>query len=394
MKLDEHLETHPKDQVIKALVTLYGQPPARPQATSTPCNALTGLTPFTPTHQQQPQQSMAPSGGTIFLNTSNGNYHQQSPKFILIPQSKAAQLALPPPPLRLNNNNNTTSANNINTNFQQTIHHQPTSHYQTHQLSNAPPPPAQITIPTLTTAVSQIPIVAAQSLAGDVVGNQQTIQYLQETDKNVMIVNSCSTQYIQQTTIPNNNDTPVTPTTASIFPRYTNERYSGPPPPYSAAISTITQTQNHTVRSRLQQQTATSLVRQSPPKQPQTHLFQPQGGASAAQPEEGEIVLHEFVVSSIDGQYMGDNQVYNESGERIESNLTNQDMDIDSVSYEERFTDPVEYQVRAHVEEVGERPGAERQEKMSAKVAEDGLQMDDCLAYVGEFLDFFPFQSL
>lgn len=77
--------------------------------------------------------------------------------------------------------------------------------------------------------------------------------------KNIMIVNTSSTQFIQQTLpvkkqattasielhpvfIDNSKMPSQNP--ISIIPRYTNEKYSGPPPSYSTAISSVTNTIN------------------------------------------------------------------------------------------------------------------------------------------------------
>lgn len=87
---------------------------------------------------------------------------------------------------------------------------------------------------------------------------------IQNTEqKNIMIVNTSSTQFIQQTLpvkkpattaielhpviidssgIPINSNT--VPSAISIIPRYTSEKYSGPPPSYSTAISSVTNTLN------------------------------------------------------------------------------------------------------------------------------------------------------
>lgn len=189
MSLEDHLNTHPKDQVIQALT----------QLTLQRANILSSGTQFTPKPTSPPPIATETTSSPIFSS-----------------------------------NNNTNTSNNNNNNNGSNLGRKETAVVIQVQASQATPsittPPQSATQPHL-------------------FNNQSSISYVHESQKNVMIVNSCSTQFIQQR-IANNNVAPpqkrqisigyddqAGPSNIHVIPRYTSERYSGPPPPYSTAIS-------------------------------------------------------------------------------------------------------------------------------------------------------------
>lgn len=125
--------------------------------------------------------------------------------------------------------------------------------------------PQTITTPTATTFLNPNANYGTRSANdGDLFDSNKTAAFrIQNTEqKNIMIVNTSSTQFIQQTlpvkkptaaielhpVIIDNSGMPITassvPNAISIIPRYTSEKYSGPPPSYSTAISSVTNTIN------------------------------------------------------------------------------------------------------------------------------------------------------
>uniref|UniRef100_A0A1Q3EYX0 C2H2-type domain-containing protein n=1 Tax=Culex tarsalis TaxID=7177 RepID=A0A1Q3EYX0_CULTA len=192
MSLEDHLETHPKEKVIQALVSMAMKPKAAaPQAPAPQLQQLEVVRSRTP-----PNALMYHHTGSSSSNSSGGGYEQ----------------------------------------IQQQHQHQQ---------------------PMMAAGPAAIAVVKASDMGGYPINN-------------VMIVKSCSTKYVQQ--IPNSgvsaNGGAYTsgPIDGRIFiepdrggggastmrrqlggaaapgpslypPRYTNERYSGPPPPYSTAIS-------------------------------------------------------------------------------------------------------------------------------------------------------------
>lgn len=226
MNLHDHLETHPKEKVIDALVSM----------TIKQIDTPTILT-------QQPTTSY------------------QSP-----PQTFGNRRAF-------DNPNATTFYNSKEQTENQFDQHHPSQSILKNIVVQTAPPPQ------VTPQIQPNP----PSTNNDVFGNHaaSSIRYFNDTRKNVMIVNSCRTQFIQQTISnsqqnvqfvrnPNSTDMNCSPNTATtkttrttlalipsneiitteepedneitinncqIFPRYTNEKYSGPPPSYSTAVS-------------------------------------------------------------------------------------------------------------------------------------------------------------
>ena len=211
MNLQDHLDTHPKDMIIKALLSVKTEPPKPVSNNETAATVfLTTSSPFSnqsqATHVYQDQQNsnfalakrQAPSNGnTVMFNNR--------PYRLTI---DAPQVASP-----------TTSATFLNTN---------PSNYGSRAHTNE----------------------------GDIYDNNKAFRCIQNTEqKNIMIVNtSSSTQFIQKKQIElhpviidsagNPISTNTVPSAISIIPRYTSEKYSGPPPSYSTAISSVTNTIN------------------------------------------------------------------------------------------------------------------------------------------------------
>lgn len=197
MSLEDHLNTHPKDQVIQALSQLTLQRANILSGTQFSPAKSVSPTPTTPTTVQQQNSnhsiSGVPSNGTEvngnqfscgFAPSNNNNRKETA---LLIQVQSPTTPMLGSGPSSSNNNNNNTSART------------------SPQLFNH--------------------------------------NYHDSTPKNLMIVN----QYVQQRIGPSSPPkrtssqqiaiayTDGQPT--SLIPRYTSERYSGPPPPYSTAIS-------------------------------------------------------------------------------------------------------------------------------------------------------------
>ncbi|XP_058443258.1 uncharacterized protein LOC131425402 [Malaya genurostris] len=216
MSLEEHLETHPTDKVIKALVAMATKNTAAPYAA-----------------QPAPVVSVVSAANT--------------------------QTALELTPMPACSSRSHTPPNAL-------MYH--SSGYESMQQPVPAPPPPPPPAPIVTNAVPTAITVVKTSDVGYPLNN-------------VMIVKSCSTKFLQQMASGSgnpgggsNNISTATYTagpvsgkgmyiesdrgvsneskTASItvrrqlapslYPRYTNERYSGPPPPYSTAISSTIST--------------------------------------------------------------------------------------------------------------------------------------------------------
>lgn len=222
MNLQDHLDTHPKDMIIKALLSVKTEPPKPPLKNETAATVfLTTSAPFNPsqTHIYQEQQQ---------------NQHQpiQSSNFALT---------------KRNNNNNTVLFNN-----------------RPYRLTLDAP--QTVSTPTATTFLNANTNYSSRSSGNDsdLFDNKApAFRCIQNTEqKNIMIVNTSSTQFIQQTlpvkkpttaielhpVIIDSSGMPINtnnvPNAISIIPRYTSEKYSGPPPSYSTAISSVTNTLN------------------------------------------------------------------------------------------------------------------------------------------------------
>lgn len=229
MNLSDHLDTHPKDMIIKAL--LSSKPAAenaKPVETTT--NSATVFL--------APQQFGHTTQAQIYQDQQQSNF-----SLAKRPQSHNSALLLNNRPYRL-----TIDAT-----------------------SNIVSTPTTTFLNTNSAGLScsrSGPLVAATSTSSNssdngeiyevtpAVGSSSGAGYQQ---KNIMIVNTSSTQFIQQTLpvkkqattaaielhpvfIDNSKMSSQNP--ISIIPRYTNEKYSGPPPSYSTAISSVTNTIN------------------------------------------------------------------------------------------------------------------------------------------------------
>ncbi|XP_053697741.1 uncharacterized protein LOC128744596 [Sabethes cyaneus] len=219
MSLEAHLETHPSDKVIKALVAMVSKtgPPAESSESSsvvnpTPANALemTSMPACS-------SRSQTPPNALMYHSSGYDPMHQAAP----------------------------------------------------------PPPPAPLVTNSVPTAIT---VVKASDVGYPI--------------NNVMIVKSCSTKFLQPTGNPaglayasgsigggkgmflesDRGGTQASKTASitvrrqlapSLYPRYTNERYSGPPPPYSTAISSTIST-----GSQLQQSTMTGISSKYEQRQP------------------------------------------------------------------------------------------------------------------------------
>lgn len=223
MNLQDHLDTHPKDMIIKALLSAKTEPP-KPAETAT---VFLTTSPFHPSqaHIYQEQQQ---------------NLQQPNNNFTLSKRHAANN----------NCNNNTVLFNN-----------------RPYRLTLDAPP--TIATPTATTFLNPNTNYGARTTTndGDLFDNNKATAFrcIQNTEqKNIMIVNTSSTQFIQQTlpvkkpatataielhpVIIDNTGMSISassvPNAISIIPRYTSEKYSGPPPSYSTAISSVTNTIN------------------------------------------------------------------------------------------------------------------------------------------------------
>lgn len=224
MNLQDHLDTHPKDMIIKALLSVKTEP-AKP-AVNNETSATVFLTTSAPFNSSQAH----------IYQEQQQNHHQ--------PIQNNFTLAK-----RHNANNNTVLFNN-----------------RPYRLTLDSP--QTISSPTATTFLNPNTNYGARTSTtndGDLFDNNKAAAFrcIQNTEqKNIMIVNTSSTQFIQQTlpvkkpatataielhpVIIDNTGMPITTVqnAISIIPRYTSEKYSGPPPSYSTAISSVTNTIN------------------------------------------------------------------------------------------------------------------------------------------------------
>lgn len=228
MNLQDHLDTHPKDMIIKALLSVKTEPPKPAVCNETAATVfLTTSAPFNPSqaHIYQEQQQ---------------NHHQPIQNNFALAKRHTTNN---------NNNNNTVMFNN-----------------RPYRLTLDAP--HTVSTPNATTFLNSNSNYGARTTAndGDLFDNKSAaFRCIQNTEqKNIMIVNTSSTQFIQQTlpvkkpststaielhpVIIDSSGMPISsnsvPNAISIIPRYTSEKYSGPPPSYSTAISSVTNTIN------------------------------------------------------------------------------------------------------------------------------------------------------
>ena len=243
MNLQDHLDTHPKDMIIKALLSAKTEPPKpTPSNETTATVFLSASAPYNPSqqshiyHDQQQQQLQQQQ-----QHQQQQQNHHQNNNFALAKRSATNN----------NNNNNGTVLFN-NRPYRLTLD-----------------APQTVTTPTSnTTFLNPNSSYGSRTTndGGDLFDNKSaagSFRCIQNTEqKNIMIVNTSSTQFIQQTlpvkkpttaielhpVIIDNSGMPINtntvPNAISIFPRYTSEKYSGPPPSYSTAISSVTNTLN------------------------------------------------------------------------------------------------------------------------------------------------------
>lgn len=229
MCLQDHLDTHPKDMIIKALLTAKTEP--KPVTTNDSATIFLTTNPFNPTQThiyQQQQQQHQPS------------HHQP-----------------------IQNNFSVAKRNTSNANNALLIGNRP------YRLTLDAP--QNLTQPTATTFLNTSAAAVAPGYGTRTTSNdgETAFRCIQNTEqKNIMIVNTSSTQFIQQTMpikkqpssdtsnlviIDTSTGMPLTSASGSngsisIIPRYTSEKYSGPPPSYSSAISSVTNTINDKAR--------------------------------------------------------------------------------------------------------------------------------------------------
>lgn len=258
MSLEEHLGTHPTDKVIKALVTM-----ATKVQTPTPsAPASTAASPVA--HHSSTTSPME----LAMMAVASGSRPRTPPNALMYHTGgyePMKQAAPPPPP---------------------------------------PPPPAPQMVQN-SAVPTAITVVKASDMGYPI--------------NNVMIVKSCSTKYVQQIPQTGNSGLGSSSGTATIYPsssidgrnvfiehdrggsghlvsrrqvapppsfypRYTNERYSGPPPPYSTAItSTIS------ANSQLQQ---ASMTAQAPKYEHKTTLQSQQSSFCSNTSSQSAIVGH------------------------------------------------------------------------------------------------------
>lgn len=220
MNIQDHLDTHPKDMIIKALLSAKTEPSKPTVSNETAATVfLTTSAPFNPSHIYQEQQQHQQHQQPIQNNFALAKRHSRNQNNAVVLQNRPYRLTLDAPQniatpsttTFLNPNSNNGSSNVVND--------------------------------------------------GDVFDTNKAAAFrcIQNTEQNnIMIVNTSSTQFIQHT-LPvkkpktataielhpvNIDSVNSVPNAISIIPRYTNEKYSGPPPSYSTAISSVTNTIN------------------------------------------------------------------------------------------------------------------------------------------------------
>lgn len=227
MNLQDHLDTHPKDMIIKALLSA-----------KTPLELPRAPTP----QQQQQQQQSSNEMATVFFTATQFNpsqahiYHQ--------PQQQTQALLA-----KRNGSPNSPAVLIGNTRpyrWAAIDAQQPTATFLN----------AQSTAPSSSSSSSS-------SQSGNYVNgnarrstcdNETAFRCIQQNteQKNIMIVNTSSTQLSIQQTVPVKKQQPTTfelhpviidsgggngPGSISIIPRYTSEKYSGPPPSYESSVT-------------------------------------------------------------------------------------------------------------------------------------------------------------
>ena len=250
MNLEEHLRTHPKDMIIKALLTVKPEilkPLPGNDVSNVYYTSISDFNTSTPFYQQQQQQQNLQNSNNYTVTKRNPNV--------------------------LYSSNNNTSNNDVNQRptFRLALEPSHNSNNQQHQ--------SQPTTPTFVTQQQKSAIESSScnsrnqnetnNLFGNSINNKAEIRCVQSTERqNILIVNtSSSTQYVHQQSMARQKKmhqlqqqqqhSPIElqpvlvenlgdamKNSISLVPRYTSEKYSGPPPPYSTAISSCTNTIN------------------------------------------------------------------------------------------------------------------------------------------------------
>lgn len=249
MNLEEHLRTHPKDMIIKALLTNKPEilkPLPGNDVSNVYFTSIKDFNASTPFYQQQQQQQNLQNSNNYTVTKRNPNV--------------------------LYGSNNNASNNDVNQRptFRLALEPSHNSNNQQHQ--------SQPTTPTFVTQQQKSAIESSSctrnqnesnNLFGNSINNKAGIRCVQSTERqNILIVNtSSSTQYVHQQSMARQKKmnqlqqqqqhSPIElhpvlvenlgdamNNSISLVPRYTSEKYSGPPPPYSTAISSCTNTIN------------------------------------------------------------------------------------------------------------------------------------------------------
>lgn len=229
MNLQDHLDTHPKDMIIKALLSAKTEPKRDSPVCNEPAQPTVFLTTATPFNSSQ-----------THIYQDQHQQHKQSQQHQNLQQPMQNSFAIAK--RNAGNNNNTVMFNN-----------------RPYRLTLDAP---QTSTTFLNPNTSYGPRTTVNDV--DVYDNKTpAFRCIQNTEqKNIMIVNTSSTQFIQQLPVKkpsaqaielhpvlvDNSGMPIAtnsvPNAISIIPRYTSEKYSGPPPSYSTAISSVTNTLN------------------------------------------------------------------------------------------------------------------------------------------------------
>ena len=249
MSLEEHLRTHPKDMIIKELLALKPELIKQAPVNDVSNVYFTSISDFntsTPFYQQQQQQQN----------------HQNSNNYAVTKRN---------PNILYGSNNNNSINNDViqRPTFRLALEPSQNSNNQQHQHQSQPSTPTFITQQQQSPPVESSLCTRNQNETnnhfGSNVNNKTGIRCVQSTEsQNILIVNtSSSTQYVHQQRqkkmhqLQQQQHSPIElqpvllenlgeamKNSIPLVPHYTSEKYSGPPPPYSTAISSCTNTIN------------------------------------------------------------------------------------------------------------------------------------------------------
>lgn len=236
MNLSDHLDTHPKDMIIKALLTSKVPEPPKQQQEANPTTVFLAPQQFghsSQTHiysdQQQNNNFSIAKRPQAHNNVGGGGGGSA-----LLLNNRPYRLTIDAPQ-NIVSTPTTTFLNTNSTGF---------NSRQTAPLAT-----------TSSTTQSNDGRELYEAAAGPSNASTGSSSFQQ---KNIMIVNTSSTQFIQQTLPVKKQQQAIElhpvfieKNPISIIPRYTNEKYSGPPPSYSTAISSVTNTINDNKQPRV-----------------------------------------------------------------------------------------------------------------------------------------------